>query len=55
MEIDLSATRRNVLPILRRVVPALVEHNTSFKFAMDLNMVDMMTSKVWSRGGGERS
>jgi serine/threonine protein kinase len=51
-KIHLSATRQNVLPILRRVVPALVESNTSFKFAMDLNMVEMMTGKVWSRGGG---
>lgn len=48
-KIHISGTYKNAREILHLSTPIFVEGNTSFKFASDESMFELMSSKTWSR------
>lgn len=50
-KIHVSATASNGEMILRQVVPILLDAGVAFKFSVDRNVLAMMGSKGWHRGG----
>jgi serine/threonine protein kinase len=49
-KIHVSATMRNAEAILRRAAAIVLANKTPFKFALDKNVISIMTSKGWQRG-----
>jgi serine/threonine protein kinase len=50
-KIHISATLKNGAAILLRAAKIALAHAVPFKFALDRNVLSMMTSKMWPRGG----
>jgi serine/threonine protein kinase len=50
-KIHLSAVTHNVSDTLNATMPVLTRHGCSFKFAADPNVIFLLTSKQWTRGG----
>ncbi|MEA9580419.1 class III lanthionine synthetase LanKC [Xanthomonas nasturtii] len=50
-KIHLSAVTHGVSDTLNATLPALIRHGCSFKFAADPNILFLLTSKQWARGG----
>lgn len=49
-KIHVSATIRNAESILRRAAAIVLANKTPFKFALDKNVLSVITSKGWQRG-----
>ncbi|MBV8368535.1 MAG: class III lanthionine synthetase LanKC [Candidatus Eremiobacteraeota bacterium] len=50
-KIHVSATVSNSESILRRVAPVLIDAGVAFKCSVDRNVLSLMGSKGWNRGG----
>lgn len=50
-KVHVSATTGNGASILQKAAKVALENKTSFKFALDRNVLSTMSSKRWSRGG----
>src|SRR5882757_9497576 len=50
-KIHVSSNIVNAKEILKVVIPILKENETSFKFALDQNILSLMNSKSWARQG----
>ena len=49
-KIHISGTILTAVEILERLVPAFVEEQVAFKFAVDMTVTELINNKNWSRG-----